>query len=382
MANPGHVALVRKGVYTIGEWRRAHPKERLDLSGADLSGTLLWPAYLRGANLSGANLTGANLSNVDLERANLSSADLSEANLIAAQLSEANLREAYLRGANLGRVKLYGANLRGANLYGANLSGANLYGANLYVANLHEANLNGANLSGTDLDGADLSGADLTGALLGFTSLGDLDLSQGRGLEAVEHLRPSTVGVNTLIRSIRGAGDSLPELMTFFRGAGVPEELLKEVPRIVAKVKYYSCFISYGQPNLEFATKLDKDLRARGVSCWTYEMDKKVGKRTWKEIGESRRGAERFVVLCSGAALVRDGLLKEIEEQIDEDPDKVVPISLDDLWKERGFRVQRVDRDLKPFLMERNYADFSNWDSDPARYGKALAELLKGLRRP
>jgi len=36
MANPEHVALVRKGADAVAEWRQAHPDERLDLSEADL----------------------------------------------------------------------------------------------------------------------------------------------------------------------------------------------------------------------------------------------------------------------------------------------------------------------------------------------------------
>ena len=47
-------------------------------------------------------------------------------NLSGAYLSGANLSGAYLDGANLDRAYLYGAYLDGANLYGANLSGEKL----------------------------------------------------------------------------------------------------------------------------------------------------------------------------------------------------------------------------------------------------------------
>lgn len=120
---------------------------------------------------------------------------------------------------------------------------------------------------------------------------------------------------------------------------------------------------------------LCKNLESRGVSCWLYAMDATPGERTWEEIGKRRREAEKMIVLCSAQALVRDGVLKEIEEQIDEDPDKMVPVSLDNLWKERGFRVMRGNRDLKPFLLERNYADFTK------SYQEALERLIKGLER-
>lgn len=63
-----------------------------------------------------------------------------------------------------------------------------------------------------------------------------------------------------------------------------------------------------------------------------------------------------------------------IEEQVGEDPHKMVPISLDDLWREPGFKVIRGTGDLKPFLLERNHADFGNLP-----YEEAMERLLKGL---
>ena len=84
-----------------------------------------------------------------------------------------------------------------------------------------------------------------------------------------------------------------------------------------------------------------------------------------------------MVVVCSAAALIRDGVLKEIEEQIDEEPDKMVPISRDSIWTDPGFRVMRAGRDLTPSLRDRNYADFS----DESCYEESLQRVLKALRR-
>jgi hypothetical protein len=358
MANPEHVALVRKGAKAIAKWRQAHPDERLDLSGADLSGADLGDPDLSGANLSQARLFGANLSGARLFRADLLGANFKEASLGGADLSWADLT--------------------GTSLGGADLSRADLSGANLSWANLSWANLSGANLSWANLSDGNLTLADLSQAKLDFTSLGDLDLSGVKGLSNVVHDGPSSVGVDTLIASFRGAGNKLtPELTAFFLGAGVPQELLNALPKIVSDIKYYSCFISYGQPDLKFAEKLREDLKGRGVDCWLYEKDKTVGKRAGHEIVIERRGTEKMVVVCSAKALIRDRFLEEIEDQTNEEPNKMVPISLDDLWKEAGFRVMRGTRDLKPFLLDKNYADFAN-----KSYDEALAELLKGLRRP
>ena len=155
------------------------------------------------------------------------------------------------------------------------------------------------------------------------------------------------------------------------------KELLEQLPRIVGAVEYYSCFISYGQPDLGFATKLRDDLVANDVSCWLYALDATPGERTWKEISEVRRQADKMVVICSVKALVRDGVLKEIEEQIDDDPEKMVPISRDSIWTDPGFRTMRATRDLTPWLRDRNYADFS----DESCYEESLQRLLRALRR-
>ena len=333
MANPEHVEVVRQGTAAIDEWQARDPKASLDLSGADFSRV----------NLSGANLTGAKLGN-----ANLAGTRLVTAHLIWARLAKADLT---------------GANLMGADFFLADLTGANLAGADLFAANLSLANLDETNL---------------TGARFGLTSLGACDLSQAMGLAAVDHQWPSSIGVDTLVRSFRGAGNKLtPDLEAFFLGAGVPRELLAELPRIVAEVKYYSCFIAYGQPDLDFAKKLHDHLVASGVPCWIYDLDKTPGEPTWGEIGRKRREADKMVVTCSAKALIRPGVLKEIEEQIDEDPDKMVPISRDNLWREPGFQVMRAGRDLKPFLLDKNYADFS----DDSRHEESLQRLLKALRR-
>ena len=45
-----HVDIVKEGTQAIDEWRAAFPGERLDLSGASLTGLIL-----RGANLRGAD---------------------------------------------------------------------------------------------------------------------------------------------------------------------------------------------------------------------------------------------------------------------------------------------------------------------------------------
>jgi len=151
MANPQHLAKLKRGTRAWNKWRGANRDVQTNLYKADLSG----------APLSKADLTFANLG-----EANLSGADLSRAKLIGAILREADLSGANLSEANLSRADLTLVNLSDANLNKANLSGVNLAEANLSFANLSAANLSVANLVGADLSGANLSEANLSGVTL------------------------------------------------------------------------------------------------------------------------------------------------------------------------------------------------------------------------
>ena len=239
------------------------------------------------------------------------------------------------------------------------------------AADLSDTNLGEADLLAATFNSSNFLGASFDAAKLHATVFADCDLSVACNLEKAKHNGPSTIGIDTILKY----GGNIP--VEFLRGAGVPEELIKEIPRLVGSVLYQSCFISYGEPDRGFAERLKDDLRTKGVNTWIYSMDATPGERTFKEIGQQRREAERFIVICSADSLVRVGVRKEIEEQLDEDPDKIIPISRDSLWKHPGFQAVGTARDLKPYLLERNYANFE----EGADYGRELQRLLKALER-
>ncbi len=335
MADKKHLNILSKGVETWNKWRQENPEIIPKLDSAHLMNM-----DLRGCNLKGAHLRLAHLMRSNLEDADLSGADLFKADLMA------------------------------VTLVGAKLYWADLVRADFAFADMRRADLREARIVGTLLNQADLRSSNLERAFFDETVLVNVDLTGALGLELCVHEGPSTIDYRTILKS-----GPLPA--KFLLGCGLPQELIDCLQRIGSELRHYTCFIAYGEPDLKFAQKLYEDLKRAQVSCWLYDTDAKVGERTWKEITLKRRGADKMVVLCSAQALLRDGMLKEIEEQIDEDPDKLVPISLDDLWKQPGFKVFRGTRDLRPSLIDRNYADFANLP-----YEKAFERLLKGLERP
>ncbi len=133
-------------------------------------------------------------------------------------------------------AKLRQADLRIADLGGANFGEADVSGADFEKANLRWANLRGA----------DLKNANLSNAKCGYTIFANLSLSLTKGLDAMVHTAPSTIGVDTLYLShwkIPGA---------FMKGCGVPDSLIGFDPPLIGS-EYYSCFISYSHKDEEVA---------------------------------------------------------------------------------------------------------------------------------
>jgi len=236
MANQQQLDLLQQGVDAWNIWRIQH-RIRPDL---------------RDANLTGANLTDANLSDTNLSGANLSGADL----------SFAKLRGAILSGANFSRADLSLADLTGANLTKANFSGATLLSAYLTETDLTEADFSGADLTEAILIAATLSGTNFNQARTSWTIFVDLDLRTVKGLETIIHERPSTIGMDTIMRS---EGD-IPEV--FLRGVGLTDTFITYIRSLAQHpIKYYTCFISYSSIDQEFAERLYADLQSKGVRC-------------------------------------------------------------------------------------------------------------------
>ncbi len=140
--------------------------------------------------------------------------------------------------------------------------------------------------------------------------------------------------------------------------------------------KYYSCFIAYGGPDQDFAARLNNSLRAKGVERWFFPKDAIAGRPTLEEERRARMNADKVVVVCSGAGLGQPGLLREIDETIQENPRKLIPVLKDVQWLSDPYHVTRDHRDFKPYLRDQVWADF-----DAKSYRVAFPDLLAGLSK-
>ena len=339
------------------------------LRGANLSGTGLSADDLDITALTGANLSEANLIRADLARANLSGAQLPGANLSGAQLPGANLAAANLPRANVSRAYLRDADLAAADLRGADLSAANLIGANLFWANLRGADLSVANLFEAILLGTQVSTARFARAGFGYTVLGNCDLSEATGLDSVEHNGPSTIGVDTIIRS----NGRIPE--SFLRGAGVPENIITQIPALAA-VDYYQCFISYSSKDRAFAERLCADLRGKGVRCWFALEDMRIGDKIRETVDREIRVRDKLLVILSDNSVDSVWVADEVETALEEERNRkrlvLFPIRVDE-----GVMVSSKGWAAK--LRQRHIGDFTGW-KDHDSYQLAFDHLIRDLR--
>ena len=317
MANPEHLARLKEGVEAWNTWRDKNLLTFPDLSGAHLVG-----ANLRGADLGNVDFRSAEMSRADFVNANLSGANFEGAILTSSlfgnsNLTKANLREAFIEKSNFNQANLTGADLSGCRLIGSDFGNANLFGATLIQAVLYETSWFQAILTSASLARAELQWAnfalcfvertDFSGAFCGWTIFAGVDLSVSIGLERINHAGPSTVGVDTLVRS----SGKIP--LEFLRGAGVPDSFIEFAKSLVTNpIDFYSCFISYSTKDQEFATRLRADLQDKGVRCWFARDDMAGGKKIHEQIDEAIHLHDRLLLILSKDSINSEWVRTEI----------------------------------------------------------------------
>ena len=399
MAIEQHLAMFKQGVDAWNHWRDANPSLQPDLSRVNFWSLetsdpylmeSLWNVWrleresynLKNINFTSTKLRGACLSSASLRGARFNCADLSFADFRNATVNRAQFREAKLKAAKL--VGLYAAHtdLSGADLEYADLSGADLTGANL----------TGSNLKSVNLTGAILDGADLSEARLQWSLLVDVDLSQVKGLETVQHYGGSSISMDTIERShgkvpesfLQGSGLSALEIE--YVKLAAPGLEAEEVDAIVERIRKLSlsggrqpgsCFIGFDLQDEEFAQKLQADLLQHGIRCWFVPVHRKFGNPLRPTLDRQRRLREKMVVILSETCIENEWIGEEVEAALQEESDGdrlvVLPVQLDDA-------VMHAQDDWAAHLRRlRPIGDFRQW-RDPAHYQKALQQLLKVLR--
>jgi hypothetical protein len=224
--------------------------------------------------------------------------------------------------------------------------------------------------------------ADLTAAHVVGTTFGGIDLSETRGLEAVDHSGPSVVGVDTLYAS----HGKIPEL--FLRGCGVPDGLIEYLPSLVGSlepIEFYSCFISHSSTDHEFCKRLYSRMRDEHLRVWLDQEDIKPGRKIRDQIDEQIRRHDKLLLVLSESSMASDWVASEIYRARQREqregrqllfPVRLAPFETIIEWEcfdsDSGVDIAREIRAY-------HIPDFSEWKDHDA-FEREFAKLLTGLR--
>ena len=200
----------------------------------------------------------------------------------------------------------------------------------------------------------------------------DVDLSTVEGLEAVQHIGPSSIGIDTIYLS----HGKIPEV--FLKGAGVPNSFLEYMHSLVGKpVEYYSCFISYSSKDEALAERLYADLQSHDVSCWYAPEDLKWGVYIRQGINEGIRLHDKLLLVLSKHSIASGWIEHEVKiaraREKKENKPILFPVRVDKAIFDCPFDWATEIRH------ERNIGDFTRWKNHDD-YEKVFNRLLRDLK--
>ena len=383
MAKPEHMAMLKQGVTVWNLWRGKSGRGRI----------LFERSPMLHADLSDADLRGGDYSDSYFDRI-----DMTCANLSNTQLVEANFREAYLGGVDFRNANLRGADFRMARLDGlapqsyegggkyeglvgpADFEGADLWEANLSQTALGGVNFKDASLISTNFSSARLDFNDFTGAEMSGVVFASNDLSTAKGLDAVHHKSPSTIGIDTIYLS----NGNIPE--SFLIGCGVPEAFITYARSLTTQpVQFHSCFISYSGRDEEFARRLHSRMREAQLRVWFALEDMKGGDKLHDQIDRAIQVHDRLLLVLSESSMQSKWVETEIRRarkvELREGRRKLFPIRLVsyEALQEWTCIDSTTGEDLAEEVRSYFIPDFSNWKNHDD-LEQAFARLLADLK--
>ena len=279
-------------------------------------------------------------------------------------------QRADLEGADLRGVKLNWVDLRGAFLSRVDFADSDLTGVDLLEAHAVGANFEGADLVAANLTRTNLSYANFDQVKIGHTLFTDIDLSYVKNLKYVEHIFPSTVGIDTLLKS---KGD-IPE--SFLRGCGIPQNLIDIIKSLdIKKVINDFCFISHSAKDSEFVDLLFQDLQGLEIGTWYAPRHMKTGDWNLDSIIRAINECDKFLVVISENSIGSNWVDTEVKLSIDrymqQSKPAIIPIRIDNAHK-------CDSRAWIQFMRSHHIRDFTDWQ-DPNKFRQSFDDLLHDL---
>ncbi|EOB3604657.1 TPA: TIR domain-containing protein [Vibrio vulnificus] len=142
---------------------------------------------------------------------------------------------------------------------------------------------------------------------------------------------------------------------------------------------YKSIFISYGGPDEDSVSMLNKKLKTVGVTTWFFPNDSIPGQKLHRMMHEGVNKHDKVLLVCSKCSLTRAGVLNEIERVLEREAkeggsDILIPVTLDQYIFD-GWKPDRTD--IADQLKSRVII---NVDPTDDNYDLSIEKLVKALK--
>ncbi len=418
MAIGRHVDIVRSGADSLLRWQRKHPGEVLDLSGASFDGEELSHMDFSCASLMECSFKRCTLGLIEFQGVNAHLADFSKSEFIAcrfddailssARFEEAKIHTSTFNRANMDRCHLVGAVFWwGVEARYANLHASDMRSTTFFGVDLTEASLRCATVMGTDFTQSTLCRTDFWNARVAGCNFCNVDLSSAINLISIHHRGPSSVGIDTLVKS----NGKIPHV--FLDGCGVPKWMqhvselcdlditAHQVSEIVSTKIFGSrtegplfmggVFISCSSSDRAFVELLEKRLKDSRITVWVYYHDLLAGSIE-RQIATAIGIQHVVLVVLSESSLSSDWVWHEIEQarklEQSQNRDVLCPISIDDSWMNPAGVQTSVRRQLEEhgailqYLKKKHILEFTNHHIDEGQFDKLIRGMKLNYPRP
>jgi hypothetical protein len=144
---------------------------------------------------------------------------------------------------------------------------------------------------------------------------------------------------------------------------------------------YQSVFISYGNPDEEFAKRINRALQERGINTFFFPQHAIPGQKLHRLMHEGVNRHRHVLLICSVNSLNRPGVMNELEETLQREAREggssiLIPITIDDYV----FKNWKPDRaDIAQSIRDRVISNFSDAINDPILFNKEVERLIIGI---
>jgi hypothetical protein len=144
---------------------------------------------------------------------------------------------------------------------------------------------------------------------------------------------------------------------------------------------YQSVFISYGDPDEDFANRINQALQEHGISTFFFPLHAIPGQKLHRLMHEGVNNHRHVLLICSENSLNRLGVMNELEETLQREAREggssiLIPITIDDYV----FKNWKPDReDIAQRVRDRVISDFSKAVNNPMLFEKEVQRLIIGI---